>query len=158
MSAGSRGRRPPALPIAYHDACSLQHGQRVTAPPRALLRQAGFALREIPERHFCCGSAGTDNLLQPGLARQLGQRKARAAAASGAVAIAAGNLGCLIQVGHYSALPRVHTVELLDWASGGLRPAALAAIDDAVYPAPTLAVPAVAATADADLNYWLYQA
>ena len=147
----------PSLPIAYHDACSLQHGQRVIQPPRALLRQAGFDLREIPERHFCCGSAGTYNLLQPALAVQLGERKARAAKSSGAVAIAAGNLGCLIQLGHHGDLPVVHTVELLDWASGGPRPAALARLDLTRFPPRTATTTALTRSADEDeINFWIY--
>ena len=146
----------PALPIAYHDACSLQHGQRVTAAPRQLLRQAGFDVREIPERHFCCGSAGTYNLLQPVLATQLGERKARAAAASGAVAVAAGNLGCMVQIGHHSALPLVHTIELLDWASGGPQPAALAGLDLARYPARAAVPKPVAAGVEEEINFWIY--
>ncbi len=126
------GLKPPAeripLAVAYHDACSLQHAQKVTEPPRALLRAAGFKVLDVPERHFCCGSAGTYNLLQPDLAAQLGKRKAAHVDSTGAAVVAAGNLGCMVQIGLYSALPAVHTVELLDWATGGPLPAALAGI------------------------------
>jgi len=126
------GLKTPAmripLAIAYHDACSLQHAQKVTEPPRALLRKAGFRVLDVPERHFCCGSAGTYNMLQPELAEQFGRRKAAHIDSTGAAAIAAGNLGCLTQIGLYSALPAVHTVELLDWATGGPMPALLEGI------------------------------
>lgn len=114
-----------AYRVAYHDACSMLHGQKVISQPRALLKRAGFKVHDIPERHFCCGSAGTYNMLQPELAARLGQRKAANVGATGADILCAGNLGCLTQIGHYSELPAVHTVELLDWATGGPRPAAL---------------------------------
>ena len=119
---------PPApdLLVAYHDACSLQHGQKLSAPPRQLLRTAGFELREVPEGHLCCGSAGTYNMLQPGLSGRLGRRKAANLETTGGAVVAVGNLGCLVQISQHSALPVVHTVELLDWASGGPRPHALA--------------------------------
>jgi len=116
-------KRP--LSVAYHDACSLQHAQRVTEPPRALLRAAGYEVIDVPERHFCCGSAGTYNMLQPRIAADLGARKARHVESTSAAAVAAGNLGCLTQIGLHSALPAVHTVELLDWATGGPMPPAL---------------------------------
>jgi glycolate oxidase iron-sulfur subunit len=121
------------LAVAYHDACSLQHAQKVIEPPRALLRGAGFQVLDVPERHFCCGSAGTYNMLQPELAEQLGRRKAAHIESTGAAVIAAGNLGCMTQVGLYSAKPIVHTVELLDWATGGPLPPGLAGL---TLPAP----------------------
>lgn len=145
----------PAVPIAYHDACSLQHGQRLSAPPRALLRAAGFDVRDIREGHVCCGSAGTYNLLQPALAAQLGERKARAAEASRAALVAAGNLGCLVQIGRYCGLPVVHTAELLDWATGGPRPAALAALDPDAWP-PRAPPRPVAAAGGEPINFWTY--
>ncbi len=111
--------------VAYHDACSLQHGQKVTRQPRDLLAEAGFLPVNAPEGHICCGSAGTYNLLQPETARVLGQRKAEALQSTGATVIAAGNLGCITQIGHHADLPIVHTVELLDWATGGPVPNAL---------------------------------
>jgi glycolate oxidase iron-sulfur subunit len=124
---------PVALTVAYHDACSLQHAQKVSEPPRRLLAACGFKVVDVPERHFCCGSAGTYNLLQPEIARQLGERKARHIESTGAAAVAAGNLGCIAQLARYTSLPLLHTVELLDWATGGPRPAALAHVD---LPAP----------------------
>jgi len=118
-----------AVEVAYHDACSLQHGQRVVTQPRDLLRRLGFGVRDVPERHFCCGSAGTYNILNPGKAEELGRRKAGNIDATGAMVVAAGNLGCMTQIGLYSALPVVHTLELLDWATGGDRPEALSELD-----------------------------
>ncbi len=115
----------PDLTVAYHDACSLQHAQELSAPPRQLLRAAGFELREVPEGHLCCGSAGTYNMLQPELAGRLGRRKAANLETSGGAVVAVGNLGCLVQISQHSALPVVHTVELLDWATGGPRPRAM---------------------------------
>ena len=118
-----------ALKIAYHDACSLQHAQKVVEPPRALLRAAGFDVMDVPERHFCCGSAGPYNMLQPDIAEQLGRRKAGHIESTGAAAAVAGNLGCMTQIAAYSDLPVVHTVELLDWATGGPMPVALTGIE-----------------------------
>ncbi len=111
--------------VAYHDACSLQHGQKVIAPPRQLLKKAGFTVLDVPEKHFCCGSAGAYNLLQPEIATALGQRKAAHVESTDADIVAAGNLGCMVQIGRFAATPIVHTVELLDWASGGPMPEAL---------------------------------
>jgi len=113
--------------LAYHSACSLQHGQKITEAPKKLLAQAGFALRDIPEGHICCGSAGTYNLLQSELALQLRQRKIENIGRTGAEALAAGNIGCLVQIGQGleadgRILPVHHTVQWLDWATGGPRP------------------------------------
>jgi glycolate oxidase iron-sulfur subunit len=123
------GLKPPAqripVAVAYHDACSLQHAQKVIEPPRALLKAAGFRVLDVPERHFCCGSAGTYNMLQPEIAAELGKRKAAHIDGTGAAVIAAGNLGCMTQIGLYTGLPITHTVELLDWATGGPMPEAL---------------------------------
>ena len=115
----------PPLKVAYHAACSLQHGQKITAAPKALLKAAGFTVVEPAESHLCCGSAGTYNLLQPQIAGQLGQRKAANLIRTGADVVAAGNIGCLTQIAVHAGLPVLHTVELLDWAYGGPRPAAL---------------------------------
>ena len=125
LGLGEAGRAPP-LTVAYHSACSLQHGQGLRGEPMALLAQAGFRVVEPREAHVCCGSAGTYNLLQPDLAGRLKARKAGHLAATGADVIAAGNIGCLTQIGDSAGLPVVHTVELLDWATGGPRPAGLA--------------------------------
>ena len=117
---------PPGLRVAYHDACSLRNAQKITRPPRRLLQQVGCDLVAIPEAHFCCGSAGVYNILQPDRASELGQRKAQNATNARPDVIVAGNLGCLVQIGQYSETPLLHTVELLDWATGGPRPDALA--------------------------------
>ncbi len=111
--------------VAYHAACSLQHGQRVREVPKQLLAEAGFTVREPAEAHLCCGSAGVYNILQPELAGKLKDRKVQRLAATGAGLIATGNIGCLVQIGGGSPVPVVHTVELLDWATGGPKPAGI---------------------------------
>ncbi len=108
--------------VAYHAACSLQHGQRIRTTPQALLRQAGFEVREVPEGHLCCGSAGTYNMLQPELSEQLKRRKIGHIESLAPDVIATGNLGCILQIGGGTRIPIVHTVQLLDWATGGPRP------------------------------------
>jgi glycolate oxidase iron-sulfur subunit len=113
---------PEKLAIAYHSACSMQHGQKIVSQPKALLARAGFALRDIPEGHLCCGSAGTYNMLQPELARRLGARKVENIARVAPDAVAAGNIGCMVQIAGGTRIPVVHTVQLLDWATGGPRP------------------------------------
>ena len=119
------GGNTPAFRVAYHDACSMQHGQKVTRQPRALLRSAGFIVLDVPEKHFCCGSAGTYNLLQPETAAALGKRKADHVASTDPDLVATGNIGCTTQIQKYSSFPVVHTVELLDWATGGPMPSCL---------------------------------
>jgi glycolate oxidase iron-sulfur subunit len=114
------------LTIAYHAACSLQHGQKVLREPKDLLSKAGFVVKEVPEGHLCCGSAGTYNILQPALAEQLRARKVANIARLKPDAIAAGNIGCITQLAAGTAIPVVHTVELLDWATGGPVPEPLA--------------------------------
>jgi glycolate oxidase iron-sulfur subunit len=118
-------RDQPDLVVAYHSACSLQHGQQVTAEPKALLRGAGFTVVDPAEPHICCGSAGTYNLLQPEIADRLRERKLGNLRATNADLIAAGNIGCITQLGR-GGIPVAHTVELLDWMAGGPRPPALA--------------------------------
>jgi len=120
-------RAPEAVALAYHPPCSLQHGLKITQMPRRLLEACGFAVEVPAESHLCCGSAGTYNILQPELAGRLARRKAAAIEALGVDAIATGNIGCMVQLAQATGLPAVHTVELLDWATGGLRPAALGA-------------------------------
>jgi glycolate oxidase iron-sulfur subunit len=123
------GLLPPVVQtgqkVAYHSACSLQHGQSVRREPKMLLQQAGFEVAEIPEGHLCCGSAGTYNLLQPEIAGQLRARKVANIARTGATMVAAGNIGCITQIAAGADLPILHTVELLDWATGGPAPAGL---------------------------------
>jgi len=119
------GLQPPVIvpgtAVAYHSACSMQHGQQVTAQPRALLAAAGFAVREIGEGHICCGSAGTYSILQPELSTRLRDRKLAAIDRAGAAIVATGNIGCISHLASGGAT-MIHTVELLDWATGGPRP------------------------------------
>lgn len=117
-------RASPGIRLAYHAACSLQHGQRVTTEPKALLARAGFTVLEPKEPHLCCGSAGTYNLLQPEIAAKLRARKLAHLEATGASVVAAGNIGCITQLTS-AHLPVVHPIELLDWMAGGPKPAAL---------------------------------
>jgi len=127
------GLNPPVAPkgyrVAYHDPCSMQHGQKVAREPRALLTAAGFRVVDVPEKHFCCGSAGTYNLLQPEMAERLGRRKAEHVASTDPDIVATGNIGCMVQIGRHLGRPVVHTVELLDWATGGPMPRALEGVE-----------------------------
>jgi glycolate oxidase iron-sulfur subunit len=116
------------LVIAYHSACSLQHGQKITQAPKELLSKNGFVVKDVPESHLCCGSAGTYNILQPELAGRLRDRKIANIASVKPDMIAAGNIGCMVQIGSVrkadgTPVPVVHTIELLDWATGGPQPA-----------------------------------
>ena len=110
------------LVVAYHSACSLQHGQKITQAPKELLSKNGFVVKDIPESHLCCGSAGTYNLLQPDIASRLRDRKVANIATIKPDVIAAGNIGCMVQIAGGTNVPVVHTIELLDWATGGPRP------------------------------------
>ena len=121
----------PKLRVGYHAACSLQHGQKVTQAPKKLLKAAGFQVVEPKDAHLCCGSAGTYNLLQPKISAQLKARKVATLEATQPQLIAAGNIGCMMQIGSGTGIPVVHTVELLDWATGGPMPEALKGIGDA---------------------------
>lgn len=112
--------------VAYHAACSLQHGQQVKTFPKDLLKRAGYTIVEPSDPHLCCGSAGTYNLMQPEISKKLKDRKVRTLEAKNPDVIAAGNIGCMMQIGSGTKLPIVHTVELLDWAMGGPKPPALA--------------------------------
>ena len=111
--------------VAYHAACSLQHGQQIKTYPKDLLRRAGFEVVEPADAHLCCGSAGTYNLMQPEISGALKARKIRTLEVTQPDVIAAGNIGCMMQIGSGTDTPIVHTVELLDWATGGPKPPAL---------------------------------
>lgn len=115
------------LTVAYHAACSLQHGQQIKTHPKTLLKRAGFKIVEPTDPHLCCGSAGTYNLMQPEISAELKARKVKTLEARNPDLIAAGNIGCMMQIGSATGLPIVHTVELLDWATGGPKPRAMEA-------------------------------
>jgi glycolate oxidase iron-sulfur subunit len=115
-------QRRSDLVIAYHSACSLQHGQKIMQLPKELLSKNGFVVKDVPESHLCCGSAGTYNILQPELAGRLRDRKVANIASIKPDMIAAGNIGCMVQIAGGTSVPVVHTIELLDWATGGPRP------------------------------------
>ncbi|GEO99777.1 heterodisulfide reductase-related iron-sulfur binding cluster [Methylobacterium haplocladii] len=125
----SIGLLPPVqdadLVVAYHSACSMQHGQGIRTEPKTLLKKAGFTVKDVPEGHLCCGSAGTYNILQPEIANRLRDRKVANIERMRPDLIATGNIGCVTQIGKGTGIPILHTVELLDWATGGPRPAAL---------------------------------
>jgi glycolate oxidase iron-sulfur subunit len=114
------------LVVAYHSACSLQHGQKIVGTPKELLCKMGFVVKDVAEGHLCCGSAGTYNILQPELARRLRERKVANIEKLKPDVIAAGNIGCMTQIAAGTVIPVVHTVELIDWATGGPEPEALA--------------------------------
>ena len=116
--------------VAYHSACSMQHGQKITAAPKLLLQRAGFAVKDVPEGHLCCGSAGTYNLLQPAIANQLRDRKVANIERTEPDLVATGNIGCMQQIASGTSLPIVHTAQLLDWATGGPKPEMLKGLPD----------------------------
>jgi glycolate oxidase iron-sulfur subunit len=118
---------PSGLIVAYHGACSLQHGQKITREPKELLSRLGFAVCDLPEGHLCCGSAGAYNILQPELAKLLRKRKVGNIERVKPDVVAAGNVGCITQIAAGTAIPVVHPVELIDWATGGRVPQALEA-------------------------------
>ena len=108
--------------VAYQSPCSMQHGQKVDMQPRTLLQQAGFRVRELPEKYMCCGSAGTYNILQAAIAAELGARKAVHIEQADVDVVASGNMACMMHLRQFTDVPFVHTAELLDWAAGGPKP------------------------------------
>ncbi len=126
------------LTVAYHAACSLQHGQQIKTFPKDLLKRVGFRVVEPADSHLCCGSAGTYNLMQPEISKQLKRRKIRTLEAKTPDVIAAGNIGCMIQIGSGTEVPIVHTVELLDWATGGPKPRTLESVQSCYSDVPIL--------------------
>jgi len=117
---------PQRLRVAYHSACSMQHGQQVTQEPKQLLQRAGFQVLDVPEGYLCCGSAGTYNMFQAEMADKLRTRKVRRIRAVNPDVVAGGNIGCIVQLLDELQIPMVHTVELIDWATGGPKPETLA--------------------------------
>jgi glycolate oxidase iron-sulfur subunit len=115
------------LVVAYHAACSLQHGQKITRAPKEVLSNVGFIVSDVPEGHLCCGSAGTYNILQPEIAKRLRERKVGNIEKVKPNVVAAGNIGCITQIAAGTSIPVVHTIELIDWATGGRVPPALQA-------------------------------
>ncbi len=114
------------LAVTYHSACSMQHGQKLKTQPVELLRKAGFKVKEpTVEPHLCCGSAGIYNITQPEIAGRLKARKVRNLERTAPEVIATGNIGCITQLRTGTRVPVCHTVELLDWATGGPKPAVL---------------------------------
>jgi glycolate oxidase iron-sulfur subunit len=120
--------KPSGLTVAYHSACSMQHGQKIDALPRRLLTQAGFKVRDIPEGYLCCGSAGTYNILEPEIALRLRDRKIANIVQASPDLVATGNIGCIAQIASGTSIPVLHTIELLDFAHGGPRPDHLARV------------------------------
>ena len=120
--------KPSGLTVAYHSACSMQHGQNIDALPRQLLTQAGFKVRDIPEGHLCCGSAGTYNILEPEIAARLRDRKIANIVQTSPDLVATGNIGCIAQIASGTSIPVLHTIELLDFAHGGPTPDGLASL------------------------------
>lgn len=118
------------MQVAYHSACSLQHGQQIKTAPKTLLARAGFKVLEPRDAHLCCGSAGTYNLMQPEISQELKRRKVATLEEKQPDIIAAGNIGCMMQIGSAASVPIVHTVELLDWATGGPMPPAVRDYDE----------------------------
>ena len=129
-------KRWSSLRVAYHSACSMQHGQRISEEPRKLLRNAGFTVVEVPEGHLCCGSAGTYNILQPAIAADLRDRKVANIRSMRPDLVVAGNIGCITQLASGMDIPIAHTVELLDWAYGGPMPRGLEALAQHVQDVP----------------------
>jgi glycolate oxidase iron-sulfur subunit len=120
---GLKASTPRALRVAYHAPCSLQHGQKITRAPKEMLSKLGFVVKDVPEAHLCCGSAGVYNILQPELANRLRERKISNIDKVEPDVIAAGNLGCIIQIAAGTSIPVVHPIELADWVTGGTAPA-----------------------------------
>jgi glycolate oxidase iron-sulfur subunit len=128
VGLGLKESSAPRLRVAYHAACSLQHGQQIRTHPKTLLKAAGFEVVEPRDAHLCCGSAGTYNLMQPAISAELKARKVATLEGKAPQVIAAGNIGCMMQIGSGTSVPVVHTAELLDWATGGPKPRALKAL------------------------------
>jgi len=111
--------------VAYHSACSMQHGQKIHEVPKDLIKKTGNEVFDIPDGHICCGSAGTYNLLQSDIAKKLLKNKVLNIEKLNPQFIATGNIGCITQIANGTKIPILHTVELIDWYTGGPKPDAL---------------------------------
>ena len=111
--------------IAYHSACSMQHGQKIHKQPMNLIKKTGNDVIEIPEGHICCGSAGTYNLLQNKIAKDLLKDKVLNIEKIKPEIISTGNIGCITQIASGTNIPILHTVEIIDWYTGGNKPQVL---------------------------------
>ena len=140
--------------VSYHDACSMTHGLKLTRQPRQLFKQLSFDQRNIAEAHLCCGSAGVYNILQPEISARLGKRKADNASIGDPDVIAAGNLGCLVQISRFTPVPVAHTVQLLDWATGGPPPRGLEGFQPRALPEPEPAFEAAAPAQESEEAFW----
>jgi len=140
--------------VSYHDACSMTHGLKLTRQPRQLFKQLNFDQRNIAEAHLCCGSAGVYNILQPDISARLGKRKADNASVGDPDVIAAGNLGCLVQISRFTPIPVAHTVQLLDWATGGPPPRGLEGFQPRPLPEPEPVFEAEAPAQESEEAFW----
>jgi len=122
QAASERRAELSNLTVAYHAACSLQHGQAIGEQPKALLEKLGITVKVPVNAHLCCGSAGTYNIMQPELSGELAARKNSTLTALDADLVATTNIGCAVQMARVHAKPVVHVLELVDWATGGQRP------------------------------------
>ena len=111
--------------IAYHSACSMQHGQKIHKQPINLIKKTGNDVVEIPDGHICCGSAGTYNMLQSDIANKLLKNKISNIDKVNPNIISTGNIGCIQQIARSTEIPILHTVELIDWYTGGPKPSVL---------------------------------
>ena len=111
--------------VAYHPACSLQHGQNIVEAPKLLLKYAGYSILNFPDSHICCGSAGTYNILQSDIAEKLLKQKVENINKVKPDFISTGNIGCIMQITNGTNIPILHTVEVIDWYTGGPKPEVL---------------------------------
>ena len=117
-----RAKNVKEYKIAYHSACSMQHGQKVHNEPINLIKKTGNQIYEIPDGHICCGSAGTYNLLQEGIAKKLLKNKIQNIKKVNPEIICTGNIGCITQIAQSTNIPILHTIEIIDWYTGGPKP------------------------------------
>ena len=117
-----KSKKNKNLKIAYHSACSMQHGQKIHAMPINLIKRTGNEVLEIPDGHLCCGSAGTYNILQTEIADKLLNEKVINIEKVKPDIISTGNIGCISQISSGTKIPILHTAEIIDWYTGGPKP------------------------------------